>query len=101
MRPITGHSTRFSKPMLSLLSLPPAAPDRTRKKLQSKDVAAVSRPPCFEPNSSKAEDFGLETEPTPTNRSNQMKFQVSPAPRKHWPHSRTKLPSVLATNIES
>ncbi len=39
----------------------------SRKKLQSKNVAAVSRPPCFEPFGSKAEDFGLETEPTSAN----------------------------------
>ena len=31
----------------------------------------------FELNGSKAEDFGLETEPTSANRRNQMKFQVS------------------------
>ena len=41
------------------------------KKLQSRDVAAVSRPPCFEPRGSKVEDFGLETEPTSANRKNQ------------------------------
>ena len=36
---------------------------------------------------SKEEDFGLETEPTSANRRNQMKFQVSRAPSKSWPHS--------------
>ena len=40
-------------------------------------MAAVSRPPCFEPNGSKAEDFGVETEPTSATRRNQTKFQVS------------------------
>ncbi len=39
-------------------------------------MAAVSRPPCFEPRGSKVEEFGLETEPTSANRRNQMKFQV-------------------------
>ena len=43
----------------------------SRKKLRSRDVAAVSRPPCFEPSGSKVEDFGLETEPTSSNRRNQ------------------------------
>ena len=37
------------------------------KKLWSRDVAAVSRPPCFEPRGSKVEDFGLETEVTFAN----------------------------------
>ena len=35
---------------------------------------------AFEPNGSKAEEFGLETEPTSATRRNQIKFQVSPAP---------------------
>ena len=34
------------------------------KETSSRDVAVVSRPPCFEPNGSKEEDFGLETEAT-------------------------------------
>ena len=55
-------------------------------------MAAVSRPPCFEPNGSKAEDFGLDTEPTSATRRNQMKFQLSPAPAA-LPHSRKKLQS--------
>ena len=55
---VRTHALKFQ------LSPPSAAPDRTGKKPQSRDVAVVSRPPCFEPNGSKAEDFGLETEPT-------------------------------------
>ena len=66
----------------------------SRKKLQSRNVAAVSRPPCFEPRGSKVEDFGLETEPTSANRRNQMKFQVSPTSAA-LPHSRKKLCSPL------
>ena len=34
------------------------------KESRARDVAAVSRPPRFERRGSKAEDFGLETEPT-------------------------------------
>ena len=41
------------------------------KRFRARDVAAVSRPPCFEPRGSKVEDFGMETEPTSANRRNQ------------------------------
>ena len=40
----------------------------------------VSRPPRFEPNGSKEEDFGLETEPTSATRRDQMKFQLGVEP---------------------
>jgi len=41
-------------------------------------VAAVSWPPCIEPQARKEEYFGLETEPTSTHLS-QLKFQLSAA----------------------
>ena len=37
------------------------------------------------------EDFGLETEPTSDNCRNQMKFQVSPAPRNLAPFEKETL----------
>ena len=41
-------------------------------------MAAVSWPPCIEPQARKEEYFGLETEPTSTHLS-QLKFQLSAA----------------------
>ena len=59
----------------------------------------ASVPPCFEPNGSQAEDFGLETEATSANHGNQMKFQLSPAPAG-LPHSRKKLFLLLSSSPE-
>jgi len=69
------NSCPTSLPMKFQLSAAPATLPHSKKKLQSRNVAAVSRPSCFEPRGSKVEDFGLETAATSANRRNRVKFQ--------------------------
>ena len=60
-------SCTFDFRSFSLVAPQRSCPIR-EKKLQSRDVAAVSRPQCIEPKARRKRTFGLETEATSANQ---------------------------------